>query len=211
MKIAVIDYGSGNLRSVCKAIEKVADPKDTVTITSEAAVINAADRVVFPGQGAMPDCMGNLRRFGLEEAVRRSIAEKPFFAVCVGEQMLLEHSEEGDADALGIFKGQVVRFPADMRDADGVRLKVPQMGWNRVSQVQPHPLWEGIPDGSWFYFVHSYYAQPEDASIVFGMTEYGLKVPVTLARDNIFAAQFHPEKSASMGLALYRNFLNWKI
>lgn len=210
MKIAIIDYGSGNLRSVSKAVEKVAEGTAQVIVTSDPEVVYSADRVVFPGQGAMPDCMAHLRMHGLEEAVRDSIANKPFFAVCIGEQMLFEHSEEGNVEGLGIFSGSVVRFPNDMHDSLGERLKVPQMGWNRVKQTMNHPIWAGVPNNSWYYFVHSYYAKPENESIVAGVTEYGIPVTVAVAKDNVFAAQFHPEKSAAMGLQLYKNFLTWR-
>ena len=210
MKIAIIDYGSGNLRSVSKAVEKVAEGTAQVIVTSDPEVVYSADRVVFPGQGAMPDCMAHLRMHGLEEAVRDSIANKPFFAICIGEQMLFEHSEEGNVEGLGIFPGSVVRFPNDMHDSLGERLKVPQMGWNRVKQTMNHPIWAGVPNNSWYYFVHSYYAKPENESIVAGVTEYGIPVTVAVAKDNVFAAQFHPEKSAAMGLQLYKNFLTWR-
>ena len=210
MKIAIIDYGSGNLRSVSKAVEKVAEGTAQVIVTSDPEVVYSADRVVFPGQGAMPDCMAHLRMHGLEEAVRDSIANKPFFAVCIGEQMLFEHSEEGNVEGLGIFPGSVVRFPNDMHDSLGERLKVPQMGWNRVKQTMNHPIWAGVPNNSWYYFVHSYYAKPENESIVAGVTEYGIPVTVAVAKDNVFATQFHPEKSAAMGLQLYKNFLTWR-
>ena len=212
MKIAVIDYGSGNLRSVLKAVEKVgADIKNfSAFITSDAGDLLSADRVIFPGQGAMPDCMHNLRRTGLEEAVKACLREKPFFAVCLGEQMLFDFSEEGNTPALGIFPGDVVRFPSGRADENGLPLKVPQMGWNRVKEKRDHPLWDGIPDESWFYFVHSYYVVPKDPSVITGTTVYGSEITVAVGRENIFATQFHPEKSASHGLRLYRNFLSWK-
>lgn len=210
MKIAIVDYGSGNLRSVQKALEKAGEGLHQVVVTSEPEVVRAADRVVFPGQGAMPDCMANLKKSGLEEALRESIAQKPFFAVCVGEQMLFDHSEEGDVPGLGIFSGNVVRFPSDMHDSQGNRLKVPQMGWNQVRLTSAHPVWKNVPDMSWFYFVHSYYAVPKDPSLIAGMTNYGKDVTVAVGRDNVFATQFHPEKSAATGILLYKNFLNWK-
>lgn len=209
MKVAIVDYGSGNLRSVSKAVEKVAAPGTGVLVTSDPKAVCAADRVIFPGQGAMPDCMRNLRSTGLEDAVRFSIANKPFFAICVGEQMLFESSEEGPAQGLGIFKGQVVRFLTDRVDAQGARLKVPQMGWNRIAIKNPHPMWKGISDGAWYYFVHSYYAKPEDPEILSATTFYGQEICAAVARDNLFAAQFHPEKSAHDGLVLYENFLKW--
>ncbi len=163
--IAIVDYGMGNLRSVAKALEHVA-PSVTVHITSDPSVVKAADRVVFPGQGAMPDCMRYLRESGLEDAVRAAAASKPLLAVCIGEQMLFERSEEGDTAGLGLFPGEVVRFRDEaMRTAAGGRLKVPHMGWNRVHQAQPHPLWHGVADDSWFYFVHSYYVVPRDGTL----------------------------------------------
>jgi glutamine amidotransferase len=207
--IAVVDYGMGNLRSVAKAIEHVA-PKETVTITSDAAAIGRAGRVVFPGQGAMPDCMRYLAEYGLEDAVREAAASKPLLAVCIGEQMLFERSEEGDVAGLGVFPGRVVRFDeAATRLPDGTRLKVPHMGWNRVRQTQAHALWQGIPDDSWFYFVHSYYVVPADRRISAGESEYGRVFTCVVASDNIFATQFHPEKSSAAGLRIYENFTRW--
>lgn len=206
--IAVVDYGMGNLRSVAKAIEHVA-PTERVEVTSSAKRVQAATRVVFPGQGALPDCMRNLQDSGLEEAVRNAAATKPLLAVCIGEQMLFDHSEEGDAHGLGIFKGDVVRFAADMHGTDSVRLKVPHMGWNRVRQSKPHALWHGIDDQSWFYFVHSYYVVPVAQNLIAGETTYGDVFTCAVARDNIFATQFHPEKSAAAGLRIYENFTRW--
>jgi glutamine amidotransferase len=199
----------GNLRSVAKALEHVA-PSATVRITSDPTVVKAADRVVFPGQGAMPDCMRYLRESGLEDAVREAAASKPLLAVCIGEQMLFEHSEEGDTAGLGLFPGAVVRFRDEaMRAAEGVRLKVPHMGWNRVRQVQPHPLWNGVADESWFYFVHSYYVVPQNDALSAGISDYGGTFTCAVARDNIFETQFHPEKSAAAGLRIYENFSRW--
>ncbi|GIL04103.1 MAG: imidazole glycerol phosphate synthase subunit HisH [Betaproteobacteria bacterium] len=212
--IAVVDYGMGNLRSVAKALEHVA-PRETVRVTSSAAEIDAADRVVLPGQGAMPDCMQYLRDAGLEDCVRRAAAGKPLFAVCIGEQMLFDWSEETRAPGtrtpgLGLFPGAVVRFrDEDMRRPDGARLKVPHMGWNRVAQARAHPLWRGVADGSWFYFVHSFYVAPADAPLIVGEATYGRAFTCAVARDNIFATQFHPEKSAAAGLKLYENFTRW--
>jgi glutamine amidotransferase len=204
----------GNLRSVAKAVEHVA-PKDRVRVTSDSHEIAAADRVVFPGQGAMPDCMQYLRDAGLEEVVQRVAAAKPLLAVCIGEQMLFQASEETRAPAartpgLGLFAGSVVRFrDAELAQPGGSRLKVPHMGWNRVRQVRPHPLWQGIADESWFYFVHSYYVAPADRAVVFGESTYGRTFTCVVARDNIFATQFHPEKSAAAGLRIYENFTRW--
>ena len=208
--IAVVDYGMGNLRSVAKALEHVA-PKHRVEITGEAARVDAADRVVFPGQGAMPDCMRHLRESGLRDAVLRAARTRPLFGVCVGEQMLFDWSAEGDTEGLGVLPGKVLRFPAEaMRAADGARLKVPHMGWNRVRQARPHPIWDGVPDGAFFYFVHSFYVAPADDAITAGRTDYGIAFTCAVARDNIFATQFHPEKSAANGLRLYDNFVRWR-
>jgi glutamine amidotransferase len=207
--IAIVDYGMGNLRSVAKALEHVA-PRVDVRVTSDPAVVRAADRVVFPGQGAMPDCMRYLRESGLEAAVRDAAEDKPLLAVCIGEQMLFERSEEGNTMGLGLFPGEVVRFRDEaMHDTDGTRLKVPHMGWNRVQQVRRHALWRGVPDQSWFYFVHSYYVVPRDAALSTGISDYGGGFTCAVARDNIFATQFHPEKSADAGLRIYENFSQW--
>jgi len=206
--IAVVDYGMGNLRSVAKALEHVS-PKSRVTITSDAATVRQAGRVVFPGQGAMPDCMRYLAASGLTEAVLHAAATKPLFGVCVGEQMLFERSEEGDTHGLGILPGRVVRFEAAAMQAAG-RLKVPHMGWNRVHQCGDHPLWKGIAQDDYFYFVHSYHVVPADASLETGRTHYGIGFTCAVAQDNIFATQFHPEKSAASGLRLYENFIHWQ-
>jgi imidazole glycerol-phosphate synthase subunit HisH len=207
--IVVVDYGMGNLRSVAKAIEHVA-PATRVTVTSDPAQVRSADRVVFPGQGAMPDCMRYLRDSGLEEAVLAAAATKPLLAVCIGEQMLFERSEEGGVQGLGLFPGEVVRFrDAELRQPDGSRLKVPHMGWNRVRQTQRHALWDGIADDSWFYFVHSYYVIPREVHLSAGESTYGGAFTCAVARDNIFATQFHPEKSAAAGLRIYENFTRW--
>jgi len=207
--IAVVDYGMGNLRSVAKALEHVA-PRARVVVTGDAAVVDAADRVVFPGQGAMPDCMRHLDESGLRDAVLRAARGKPLFGVCVGEQMLFEWSAEGDTPGLGVLPGRVLRFPDEaMRLPDGGRLKVPHMGWNRVRQVRPHPIWNGVPDGAYFYFVHSFYAVPASEALTVGTTDYGVAFTCAVARDNIFATQFHPEKSAANGLRLYENFVDW--
>ena len=197
----------GNLRSVAKAIEHVA-PHERVEVTSDPGVVRAAMRVVFPGQGAMPDCMRYLRDSGLEPAVRDAAQSKPLLAVCIGEQMLFDRSEEGDTPGLGLFSGDVVRFLPDMRELDS-RLKVPHMGWNRVRQTKAHVLWNGIDDQSWFYFVHSYYVAPREKELITGETTYGGIFTCAVARDNIFATQFHPEKSAAAGLRIYENFTRW--
>jgi glutamine amidotransferase len=206
--VAVVDYGMGNLRSVAKALEHVS-PKSQVVITSDATVIRRADRVVFPGQGAMPDCMRYLAQSGLTEAVLEAAATKPLFGVCIGEQMLFERSEEGDTPCLGVLQGQVVRFDPETMFAAG-RLKVPHMGWNRVHQCTPHPLWNGIAQDDFFYFVHSYHVVPADPRIETGRTAYGPGFTCAVAQDNIFATQFHPEKSAASGLRLYENFIHWQ-
>ena len=213
--VAVVDYGMGNLRSVSQAVMHVArDSGVDVIVTSKPDEVYAAERVVLPGQGAMPDCMRELRESGLLDAVLDAAAKKPLMGVCVGMQMLLTRSDEGPAGigtpGLGLIAGDVIRFELEGRlQPDGSRYKVPQMGWNRVLQTQPHALWQGVPDASYFYFVHSFYARPSDPRHSAGETEYGERFTCALARDNIFATQFHPEKSADHGLALYRNFLHW--
>ncbi len=206
--IAVIDYGMGNLRSVSKALEHVA-PQAQVSVTSSPDVVASADRVVFPGQGAMPDCMRELDAHGLRRAVIDAAAHKPFLGICIGLQMLFERSEEGDTPGLALVPGSVRRFPDTMRAPDGTRLKVPHMGWNQVAQQRAHPLWAGIEDQARFYFVHSYYADPHDGSIAAGRCEYGLPFTAAIARDTIFAVQFHPEKSHTHGLRLLANFVAW--
>ncbi len=210
--IAVVDYGMGNLRSVSQAVMHVAGPaRDRVIVTSRPDEVIDAERVVLPGQGAMRDCMRALEAGGLKDAVLAAAAAKPLLGVCIGMQMLLDYSEEQDTPGLGLIAGRVRRFRLEGRRAsDGSRFKVPQMGWNQVRQRRAHPLWHGIPDDSWFYFVHSYWADPSEARDTAGDTEYGERFTSALARDNIFATQFHPEKSAAHGLALYRNFLAWK-
>ncbi|MBH1961878.1 MAG: imidazole glycerol phosphate synthase subunit HisH [Rhodocyclales bacterium] len=208
--VAVVDYGMGNLRSVAKAIEHVA-PHVIVQVTSNAEDIAAADRVVVPGQGAMPDCMRELAARNLREAVIRAAAEKPFLGICVGLQMLFGRAEEGNVMGLGILPGYVPRFPASaMVASDGARLKVPHMGWNQVKQSFAHPMWQGIEDDARFYFVHSYYVEPEDPTLTAGVTNYGIAFTSAIARDNIFAVQFHPEKSAQAGLRLLENFIQWQ-
>ena len=210
--VAVVDYGMGNLRSVSQAVAHAArDAGDfKVIVTGNPEEVFAAERVVLPGQGAMPDCMRELRDSGLQDAVLHAAATKPLMGVCVGMQMLLSRSEEGPTDGLGLIPGEVRRFRLDGRlQPDGSRFKVPQMGWNQVLQTVAHPVWQGVPDTSYFYFVHSYYARPSDARHSVGETDYGTRFTSAIARDNIFATQFHPEKSADQGLALYRNFLHW--
>jgi glutamine amidotransferase len=209
--VAVVDYGMGNLKSVSQAVIKAAEGTGVqVVITHRADEVLAADRIVLPGQGAIRDCMRELHDSGMLEAVLDAAARKPMLGVCVGMQMLLDHSEEQDTPGLGLIPGAVKRFQLEGRlQGDGSRFKVPQMGWNRVRQEFPHPLWAGIPDESWFYFVHSFYVVPSDVRHSAGTTEYGERFTSAVARDNIFATQFHPEKSADLGLTLYRNFLHW--
>ena len=209
--VAVVDYGMGNLKSVSQAVIKAAEGSGVeVVITQNADAVHAADRIVLPGQGAIRDCMRELRESGMLEAVLDAAARKPMLGVCVGMQMLLDHSEEQDMPGLGLIPGTVRRFQLEGRlQGDGSRFKVPQMGWNRVRQEFAHPLWAGIPDESWFYFVHSFHVAPSEPRHSAGTTEYGDRFTSAVARDNIFATQFHPEKSADLGLALYRNFLHW--
>ena len=213
--VAVVDYGMGNLRSVAQAVMAAAEGSGwTVRVTAQPDEVRAAHRIVLPGQGAMPDCMHELQASGLRESVLEAAASKPLFGVCVGMQMLLDHSAEGDTPGLGLIPGEVLKFDlAGKLQSDGSRYKVPQMGWNTVRQVAHggavHPVWAGVPDNSYFYFVHSFYALPQDARHCAGEADYGGPFAAAVARDNIFATQFHPEKSADQGLALYRNFLHW--
>jgi glutamine amidotransferase len=207
LKIAVVDYGMGNLRSVAKALEHVA-PQAEVLVSAEPKAILASDRVVVPGQGAMPDCMRQLGASGAREAVIEAAARKPFLGICIGLQMLFERGEEGGAQGLGVLAGSVPRFRED--DARMRGLKVPHMGWNEVFQARPHPLWQGIADASRFYFVHSYYPAPADPALVAATCVYGAPFTCAVARDNIFAIQFHPEKSQSAGLQLLSNFVRWR-
>ena len=209
--VAVVDYGMGNLRSVTQAVMHVASGSGVEVVWARRPEeVLAADRVVLPGQGAMRDCMRELHASGMHAAVLHAAAHKPLMGVCVGMQMLLDRSEEGPTESLGLIPGEVVRFQlAGRHQADGSRFKGPQIGWNQVRQSRPHPVWAGVADGSWFYFVHSYYARPSDARHSVGEADYGGGFTAAVARDNIFATQFHPEKSAQAGLALYRNFLRW--
>jgi len=212
-----VDYGMGNLRSVTQAVMHVAaDAGVEVVWARTPAEVMAAERVVLPGQGGMRDCMRELHQSGMYGAVMHAAQHKPLMGVCVGMQMLLDHSEELDTPCLGLIPGEVIKFElAGQIQPDGSRYKVPQMGWNQVwhsnlGHPRPHPVWGDVPDGSYFYFVHSYYARPSDARHSVGETEYGQRFSAAIARDNIFATQFHPEKSADHGLSLYRNFLHWK-
>ena len=220
--VAVVDYGMGNLRSVSQAVQHVAQGSGfDVVVTSKPEDVMAAERIVLPGQGAIADCMRELAESGLLESVLHAAANKPLFGVCVGMQMLLTHSAEGrpgdggvGTQGLNLIPGEVLKFElAGQLQADGSRYKVPQMGWNQVSQsfdesVHTHPIWQGVPNDSYFYFVHSFYACPSDARHTAGTASYGQRFTAAIARDNIFATQFHPEKSATQGLALYRNFLS---
>ena len=205
--VAVVDYGMGNLRSVEQALRNVA-PAAEILVTDSPEVVASAKRVVFPGQGAMPECMRELEARGLRDAVLQAARSKPFLGICVGLQMLFEHSAEGDVAGLGILYGKVVRFGSHMQDAQGNKLKVPHMGWNQVHHVQ-HPLWDGIEQDSRFYFVHSYYVQPQDASLVQATSKYPQSFACAVAKDNLFGVQFHPEKSHTAGLKLLNNFMRW--
>lgn len=205
-RLVIADYGMGNLHSVKKAFEKVANGSCAIEISADADTIASASRVVFPGQGAMPDCAASLKASGLGEALLQAAREKPFLGICIGQQMLFEHSEEGNTSALGLLPGSVRRLPTA---ANGDRLKIPHMGWNTVHPNAAHPLWQGITPGSHFYFVHSYYTAPANAAHSAAYTEYGLRFSSAVARDNIFALQCHPEKSAQNGLQLLQNFLHW--
>ena len=209
-KIAVVDYGMGNLRSVAKALEHVAGD-NAVVVTSDAAVIADAERVVFPGQGAARDCMTHLRERDLIGPVKQAAAEKPFLGICMGLQVLMTHSREnGGVDCMDVFAGEVAYFGDSIaREENGELLKIPHMGWNTVRHAQEHPLWQGIEDNSRFYFVHSYYVKPQDDSLAAGVTRYGIDFVSAIARDNVFAIQAHPEKSAADGLQLLKNFVSW--
>lgn len=205
--IAVIDYGMGNLRSVHNALLKVA-PGAAIAVTDDPQVVAQAKRVIFPGQGAMPDCMRELDARNLRQAVLDAARSRPFLGICIGLQMLFEHSTEGNVSCLGVLPGEVVRFPHELHDAAGNRLKVPHMGWNQVRHGD-HPLWQNIAQDERFYFVHSYYVKPADASIVQGRSNYPDEFVCAVARGKLFAVQFHPEKSHKAGLQLLENFVNW--
>jgi glutamine amidotransferase len=202
LKIAVVDYGMGNLRSVSKALEHVA-PGAEVQLTADPEKILAAERIVVPGQGAMPDCMRQLEASGARAAVVEATRAKPFLGICIGLQMLFEQGEEGNAAGLGVLPGRVPRLSVS-------GLKIPHIGWNEVMQQRSHPLWTGIPDRSRFYFVHSYYPAPRDVALTAATSVYGTPFTCAIARDNIFAVQFHPEKSQSAGLQLLSNFVRWQ-
>ena len=206
--VAIVDYGMGNLRSVEQALRHAA-PDASIVVTDDAGVIERAGRVVFPGQGAMPDCMRELDVRGLRSAVVNAAQNKPFLGICIGLQMLFEHSEEGDVAGLGVLEGDVLRFASNMLDAQGARLKVPHMGWNQVHHVAGHPLWNDIAQDARFYYVHSYYVKPKDATLIQATSDYPHPFVCAVARGNLFGVQFHPEKSQAAGLKLLQNFVQW--
>lgn len=209
-KIAIIDYNMGNLHSVERAVAHAAGGKALVAITADPDMIVQADRVVFPGQGAARDCMRELETRGMAEVVREVIRTKPFLGICMGMQVLMQHSEEnGGIECLGLYEGNV-RYFGNVHQDIGVRLKIPQMGWNQIWQQMEHPLWSGIKDGARFYFVHSYYVEPQTPDLIAGSTDYGISYASAIAKDNVFAIQAHPEKSADDGLQLLENFVNWQ-
>ena len=208
VNVSIVDYGMGNLRSVEQALRSVA-PEAEIVVTEDARVIAQADRVVFPGQGAMPDCMRELDGRGLRAAVLEAARSKPFLGICIGLQMLFEHSAEGDVAGLGLLRGEVLRFAANMHDAQGNKLKVPHMGWNQVHHAHDHPLWNGIDQDARFYFVHSYYVKPQDTDLIQATSDYPQPFVCAVARDNLFGVQFHPEKSHAAGLKLLQNFVQW--
>ncbi|MBT8440596.1 MAG: imidazole glycerol phosphate synthase subunit HisH [Gammaproteobacteria bacterium] len=208
--IVVVDYGMGNLRSVSKALEHVVSKDQRVIVSADADEIANAERVVFPGQGAARDCMKQLKELALEEVVLKAAHEKPFLGICMGMQVLMTHSEENNGtDCMNLYAGNVRAFADQALQSQMKALKIPHMGWNKVSQKQSHPLWQDIPENSRFYFVHSYYVDPEDKTLTAGTTEYGIEFVSVIAKDNVFAAQFHPEKSAHDGLQLLKNFCRW--
>ncbi|MCU7845452.1 MAG: imidazole glycerol phosphate synthase subunit HisH [Candidatus Thiodiazotropha sp. (ex Monitilora ramsayi)] len=210
-RITVIDYGMGNLRSVAKAVEHVAGKGDKVHVSDDPELILSSDRVVFPGQGAARDCMAAISDHHLNQAVLDAAHSKPFLGICMGQQVLLDFSEEnGGTPLLGLYKGRVRHFPGGTAP-DGEAMKIPHMGWNRVHQLSDHPLWYGIPQDSRFYFVHSYYIDPERDDLAAASTDYGVNFASAIAEENLFAVQFHPEKSADAGLQLLQNFVNWKV
>lgn len=209
-KVVVLDYGSSNLRSVAKALETVAGKDHSITVSNKTETILAADKVVFPGQGAIGQAMSHLKEQALDDVIRECILNKPFLGICLGLQMLMEHSEEdGGVEGLGILPGDVVRFEDNVKDEQGNAYKIPSMGWNKVFQIKEHPLWQGIEEGSRFYFVHSYYVDAKQESDIAASTDYICRYTSAAARDNLFATQFHPEKSQHAGLTLLKNFINW--
>lgn len=212
-KVAVIDYGMGNLHSVAKSLEHVGSElgeEIKILVTADPKLIASADRVVFPGVGAIRDCMAEIKHLDIGKIIEDAIKIKPVLAICVGMQALMEYSDENEGvECLGFMRGQVKHFGKDLHDSEGRRLKVPHMGWNKVKQTSAHPLWRNVPDNSRFYFVHSYYIQTDDQVRITGITNYGIEIISCLSSDNIFAVQFHPEKSQTVGLTLLRNFLEW--
>ena len=208
--IAVIDYGMGNLRSVVNALEHLVANKHRVELTSDPTQVMRADRVIFPGQGAAGDCMRAIDEYELRETIVEAATSRPFLGICMGMQVLIEHSEENQGtDCLGLYPGQVRYFGDSHHDSEGEKLKVPHMGWNQLFQSNSHPLWKGIDDGERFYFVHSYYVDSPDRSLIAGESDYGNRFTAAIARDNVFAMQCHPEKSADAGLKLLSNFIDW--
>ncbi len=211
-KLVVIDYGTSNLRSVAKALEQVSGRNYEIIVSGESQTVLAADKVVFPGQGAIGQCMQHLKEQQLDETIRESIQTKPYLGICLGLQSLMDISEEDSGiECLSIIPGQVFRFVDGLKDEDDNYYKIPHMGWNQVKQAEPHPLWQGIEDLSRFYFVHSYYVQPEDPSHSCGQCSYTVDFTAAAAKDNVFATQFHPEKSQKNGLKLLANFLDWSV
>ena len=209
-KVAVLDYGTSNLRSVAKALEFVSDNQHDILVTDQRQEILSADRIVFPGQGAMGQCMQQLKDSGLDNIIQESVSTKPFLGICLGLQLLMQESDEdGGVKGLGIIPGKVVRFPDNVKDEHGDICKIPHMGWNRVNQQKQHPLWKNIEDSARFYFVHSYYVQAENDEDIAATTNYATKFTSAVARENVFATQFHPEKSQHAGLTLLKNFLSW--
>ncbi len=208
--VAIIDYGMSNLRSVSKALEHVADSQWQVIVSDQADTILKADKVVFPGQGAIGNCMNLLNKMELTAVIQQTLMNKPFLGICLGLQTLMTLSEEsGGTQGFGFISGKVRRFLTPLLNARGETLKIPHMGWNQVHQTVDHPLWQGIPENSRFYFVHSYYVDPEEKSVIAGTTEYGTAFTSVIAKGNVFAIQFHPEKSQHAGLTLLKNFLAW--
>ena len=209
--VAVLDYGMSNLRSVAKALQHVAGPGDRILVTDSPAELKAADRFIIPGQGAIGECMARLARPGLAEVLPQCLAERPYLGICLGMQCLMDSSEEnGGTPCMGVIPGKVMHFPRDSRDETGRQLKIPHMGWNQVEHGADHPLWQGLRSGERFYFVHSYYVAPAQGVDITGTTRYAIEFAAAVARDNLFAVQFHPEKSQQAGLMLLRNFLSWR-
>lgn len=208
--VVVVDYGMGNLRSVERAIS-VAAPSFSVKVSGDPRDIENADRIVFPGQGAMPDCMRELAKRNLIDSLRTAAAVKPFLGICIGLQMLFEHSEEGDVDGLGLLEGSVKKFVLKPTSGDETRFKIPHMGWNTVQILRDHPIFHGIGDGEYFYFVHSYFVKPSNSDLIVGKTNYSESFVSAVGNKNLVAVQFHPEKSQTFGLKMLKNFMHWHI